>query len=176
MSFYELAHSRFSVRKYKSLPVEEETLEELFKAVALAPSACNIQPWVFIVLRDEQSRLSFRTVYPREWFYSAPVIIAACCDHDRSWKRNDGKDFGEIDVAIALDHLTLVAAERGLGTCWVGNFNVETACRVLRLPANVAPVALTPLGYPVATTNPEKVRKEISEFVFEGYFGGKRTT
>ena len=173
--FHELARSRFSVRRYQKIAVAEKTLNELFEAVAVAPSACNFQPWVFIVLRDEQSRFSFSKVYPREWFSAAPVIVAACCDYQRSWKRADGKDFGEIDVAIAMDHLTLAAAERGLGTCWIGNFDSEAACRLLKLPPSIVPVALTPLGYPVDATPPGKVRKHISEFVHEDYFGGTGT-
>ena len=174
MSFYQLACSRYSVRRYRNVPVEEEKLAQLFKATAMAPSACNLQPWVFIVIRDEHSRFSFETIYPREWFIAAPVIIAACCNHERSWKRGDGKDYGEIDVAIALDHFTLAAAELELGTCWIGNFNVEEARRLLRLPAAVEPVALTPLGYPEGPPQTQKQRKEIGEFVFSEYFGGKK--
>ncbi len=177
MSFFELASGRYSVRKYATTPITTTTLQQLFSAVAEAPSACNLQPWVFIVMDDEQSRFSFEKVYPREWFTAAPVIIAACCDHTRSWKRGDGKDYGEIDVALALDHLTLAAAELGLGTCWVGNFNEEEACRALRLPENIIPVALTPLGYPVdGTQPPEKKRKSPAEFVSYGYYGGTKDT
>jgi nitroreductase len=78
MSFFELAAGRYSVRKYATTPVNTTTLQQLFTAVAVAPSACNLQPWVFIVIDDEQSRFSFEKVYAREWFVAAPVIIAAC--------------------------------------------------------------------------------------------------
>lgn len=174
MSFYELARSRYSVRKYRDLPVEESAIKTVITAAAIAPSASNKQPWVFIVIRDEQSRFSFRKVYQKEWLESAPVLIAACCDHERSWKRIDGKDYGEIDVAVSLDHLTLAAAELGLGTCWIGNFDVEVARKLLKLPDSVEPVALTPLGYPDDSTAPDKKRKTIDEIVFREWYGGKK--
>ena len=173
MSFYELARSRYSVRKYRALPVEETCVNTVLSAAATAPSACNLQPWVFIVISDEQSRFSFRQVYQKEWFLSAPVIIAVCCDHERSWKRGDGKDFGEIDVAIALDHLTLAAAELGLGTCWIGNFDVAAARKLLKLPEQIEPVAFTPLGYPDgASAMREKKRKSLDEIVFREWYRG----
>ena len=52
-------------------------------------------------------------------FLRAPVIIAVCCDRSVSWKRADGKDYGDVDAAIALDHMTLAATEADLGTCWI---------------------------------------------------------
>jgi nitroreductase len=172
MSFLELVHKRYSVRKYRNVPVEEEMLQKIFMAVSAAPSAVNYQPWVFIIIRDEHSRFSFEKVYPREWFVTAPCIIAACCNRELSWKRSDGKNFGEIDTAIALDHLTLAAAELGLGTCWVGNFNVPEARLLLKLPEHIEPVALTPLGYPEGTP-PKKKRKSADAFIFTGHYGGK---
>lgn len=174
MSFYELARSRYSVRKYRDVPVEDVTLQTIITAAGIAPSACNRQPWVFIVIRDEHLRFSFMEVYQKEWFVSAPVIIAACCDHEHSWKRSDGKDYGEIDVALSLDHLTLAAAELGLGTCWIGNFNVKVARKLLKLPDSVEPVALTPLGYPDSSTPPDKNRNAVDTIVFKEWYGGKR--
>ena len=174
MEFLNLVRSRFSVRKYQDTPVENEKIEKIFSTVRLAPSACNIQPWIFIVVRDKDSRFLFEKVYNKPWFFTAPIIIAACCDRGIAWRRNDGKEYGDVDVAIAVDHLTLAAAEAGLGTCWIGAFNSDAARSVLRLPETVDPVALTPLGYPASEPG-EKVRKKINEILHWEYFGNTDT-
>jgi nitroreductase len=69
-----------------------------------------------------------------------------------------------IDAAIVADHLILAAANLGLGTCWIANFNTEAARSVLRLPEEVEPVIFTPLGYPSDVPGP-KVRKPLTDLV-----------
>ena len=103
--------------------------------------------------------------YQREWFADAPACVVACADHTRSWHRpNDGKDHADIDVAIAVDHLTLAAAEVGLGTCWVCNFDAKRCAAILHLPADVEPVVLVPMGYAAAeNVVPTKKRKSPAE-------------
>ncbi len=174
MEFLELAKKRYSVRDYSEKPVDDVLLDKVLEAGRLAPSACNNQPWVFIVIRDEDSRKKLESVYTREWFLRAPVIIAVCCDRSASWKRADGKDFGDVDAAIALDHMTLAAAEAGLGTCWVANFNAAEARKLLMLPANIDPIAFTPVGYPGPEAKPKKSRKGRDEIVFREYYGGRK--
>jgi len=93
------------------------------------------------------------------------VIIVACVNHRESWKRgSDGHDFGEVDVAIAIDHLTLAATAKGLGTCWVCNFDVPGCRKVLDLPDHLEPLALIPLGWP-AVSSPPKKRKPVEEIL-----------
>jgi nitroreductase len=175
MDFLNLVKKRYSTRCFLDTPVEEEKLMKVLDAARLAPSACNNQPLVLIVLREEKAKKALDSVYNRAWFLNAPVIIAACCDHSRSWHRNDGKDFGDIDVAIAFDHLTLAATELGLGTCWIGAFKSPVAKQVLFLPDYVEPVAFTPLGYP-SPEIPNKTRKKIEEIVHWEFFGGKKNS
>lgn len=172
MTFLELAKKRYSVRSFLDTPVENEKLEMVLEAARWAPSACNNQPLQLIVIREEQDRKKLETVYNRTWFLNAPVIIAACCDHRSSWRRNDGKDYGDIDVAIAMDHLTLAAADVGLGTCWVGAFKAAEAKKVLLLPEWIDPVAFTPLGYP-SPSIVNKSRKQIEDLVYWEFFGKK---
>ena len=174
MEFLDLAKKRHSVRGYLDKPVEDSLLEKVLEAGRLAPSACNRQPWVVIVLKDQASRRRLESVYNKEWFLRAPVIISVCCDHSASWKRADGKDYGIVDAAIALDHMTLAATEAGLGTCWIGAFNADQARNVLKLPENIDPIAFTPLGYPGTEAAVKKSRKKMDEIVFWEYFGGKR--
>lgn len=148
MDFLELAKKRYSVRAYKQTPVEYEKLEKVLEAARLAPTACNLQPFKLIVIRTKGREEELRRIYNQPWFVEAPTVICACGIPSRSWHRKDGKNYCDIDVAIAMDHLILAATELGLGTCWIGAFNVEEACKVLQLNEGIEPIAFTPLGYP----------------------------
>ena len=165
MSFLELAQKRYSVRRYKDQPVEQDKILQVLEAARTAPSAVNYQPWHFIVAVEEEVKDKISEAYPRDWFRQAPVIIVACGDHDQSWKRNDGKDHCDVDVAIAVDHLTLAAADLGLGTCWVCAFDAEKVHSALELPVNLEVIALIPLGYPNEDRTREKKRKSLDELV-----------
>ncbi len=160
MSFLNLAKSRHSVRGYETRPVEEEKLMQVLEAGRMAPSACNLQPWYMIVVRDEEVKARVYEAYPRVWFGKAPVILVACGDHTQSWKREDGKDHCDVDVAIAIDHMTLAAADAGLGTCWVCAFDVNKCRKALKLPDYIEPVALIPLGYPTEQEDPDRHRRK----------------
>lgn len=131
----------------------------------MAPSAVNFQPWHFIVVTEEEGLMKVRETYNRSWFAEAPVYILACTDHSQSWKRkSDDKDFGDVDIAIAVDHLILKATELGIGTCWVCNFDAGKARDLFCLPEHVEPMVLIPLGYSTAPM-PVKKRKDLSEIV-----------
>ena len=165
MDFDQIIASRFSVRSYTSQKIDQSLILEILEAARLAPSAVNFQPWHFIVITDQGNLTDFQEVYPRTWFKEAPVCIVVCSDHSLSWKRkSDGKDFADVDVAIAIDHLVLKATDLGLGTCWVCNFDVEMARKKLQLPDHIEPVALIPLGYTTSEA-PLKSRKPLSELV-----------
>ncbi len=174
MDFSSLILKRYSVRIYRNKPVEEEKLMSILEAGRLAPSAVNYQPWYFIVIRSEEEREKLNLLYHRDWFKTAPVVIVVCADHSVSWKRSlDGKDFADVDAAIAIDHMTLQSADLGLGTCWVCNFNAKGCKKQLNLPSHVEPIALLPLGYP-DDTPPVKKRKPLEEVVFYNHFGRKK--
>jgi nitroreductase len=162
MNFLELSGSRYSCRAYQSRAVEPEKLDYILQCVRLAPSAVNRQPWRFHIITSADERLKLQECYNREWFRSAPLYLIASVMHDEEWVRADGKRHGDIDIAIAVEHLCLAATEQGLGTCWVCNFDAE-ACRTLfHLPENEEPAVLIPLGYP-ADERKEKVRKSLEE-------------
>jgi nitroreductase len=171
MDFSHLASSRFSVRKFKKVPVEKSKILMIMDTVRIAPSAVNFQPWYFIVITQPDKLEQLTQSYPRNWIKEAPMIIVACADHTRSWKRgSDGKDFADVDLAIAIDHLTLKAVELGLGTCWVCNFDPLLCRKNLNLPAHIEPVALIPIGYPDIDP-PTKTRKKITEIICWEDFG-----
>ncbi|HYQ57212.1 MAG TPA: nitroreductase family protein [Draconibacterium sp.] len=165
MNLSEIIKNRYSVRKYKDTVVNKEILLEILEAARMAPSAVNFQPWHFIVVQEPELLNKIHNCYDRNWFKAAPTVIIACADHSQSWKRaSDGKNSADIDLAIAIDHLTLKATELGLGTCWVCNFDVNDCADILKLPHNIEPIALIPIGYPNGIA-PEKKRKPLGEIV-----------
>ena len=165
MSFLDIAKSRYSVRGYENKPVEKEKLLQVLEAGRFAPSAVNFQPVHFIVVTEEEQKKKIYETYPRGWLEEAPIIIVACGDHSISWKRRDGKDHCDIDLAIAVDHMTLAAADLGLGTCWICAFDAELCRKNLNLPDNLEPMVLLPLGYPKGGRMTEIKRKSLDEIV-----------
>ncbi len=164
MNFSKLVKKRYSCRRYQDKSPEREMIEKILEAGRLAPSAVNFQPWHFLVIDEPEMLEKIRGTYARSWFRSAPVVIVICIDHEKSWIRGDGKDHGDIDAAIAADHMTLQAVELGLDTCWVCNFDREKAEKELALPANIEAVVFLPLGYADDKPSPNHhARKEISE-------------
>ena len=174
MGFLDIAKSRYSVRGYENKEVEKEKLLQILEAGRLAPSAVNYQPVHFIVITDMEQKKKIYETYPRSWLKEAPVIIVACGDHSVSWKRGDGKDHCDIDLAIAVDHMTLAAADLGLGTCWICAFDAEKCRKLLELPDNLEPMVLLPVGYPKGGRLTEIKRKSLDEIVsWEEYKGSK---
>lgn len=168
MDFLELAKSRYSVRKYKPDSVPEQDLLYVLEAGRVAPSAVNYQPWHFLVIRKQVNLEKIHSLYHREWFRQAPVVIIILADHHASWKRADTKDHADIDIAIAADHMTLAAADRGLGTCWVCNFDKQKAIDFFKLPEHLEPVVFLPLGYPADTSDKNRHsqnRKPLEDIV-----------
>ena len=164
MEFVELAKKRYSVRAYQSIPVEDDKLNQLLEAARLAPTASNRQPFQFIVIHTTDREEELRLIYDRAWFVQAPFVICVCGIPNQAWVRRDGKNYCEVDVAIAMDHLILAATDLGLGTCWIAAFDPQAAREVLKLPDNVEPIAFTPLGYPDDQPK-DKRRKAVDELV-----------
>ena len=166
MDFYETINLRRSIRAYKKDPVENDKLDRILNAARLAPKAANRQPFSLIVVKNEQVKYKLKDAYSQEWFYTAPVIICACASPGTAWKRNDGKAYVDVDVAIAMDHLILAASAEGLGTCWIAAFKPEVVRDALNIPDNLEPLILTPLGYPEVIPEPT-FRKPLEEMVKE---------
>jgi len=167
MKFSELAVARYSVRAYKPEAVPAETLAVVLEAARMAPTAANRQAFQLIVIETAGRGPELSKIYGREWFTQAPLVICACGLPEENWVRRDGKNYNDVDVAIVMDHLTLAAADVGLGTCWIGAFDPDAARDVLGLPDEVEPVAFTPLGYPADAPGPKK-RKPLDELVRYG--------
>ena len=162
MTFFDLIQKRHSVRGYRPDPVEDDKLQQVLEAARWAPTAGNRQRFQLIVVHTEGREEELRRIYDRDWFVQPPVVICACRypmgpEHIR-------KDYTDVDIGIVVDHLTLAAAELGLGTCWIGAFDPLAARKLLGLPDEIEPVVFTPLGYPDDAGRPKR-RKELPELV-----------
>ena len=170
MDFQELIRKRYSCRAYRSEPVVEDQLAQVLEAARLAPTADNRQPFRLVVIRTAGREQELQRVYGKDWFVQAPLVIAACGVPAENWvRKQDGKNYNDVDVAIVMDHLILAAADLGLGTCWIAAFDPAAARELLELPEGVEPVAFTPLGHP-ADAPRQKTRKKSDELVrYEKY-------
>lgn len=150
MNVYEAIRTRRSVRRYSPRPIPEDMLPRLRDALRLAPSACNLQPWRFIFVTDQRLRAELAQAASQQTFIAqAPLIVVACGFPDRAYQAMGGHGNSvDVDVAIALDHLTLAAVAEGLGTCWIGAFDERAVKRLLDIPHEAKVVALTPVGFP----------------------------
>lgn len=164
MDFSTLLQTRYSVRAYKPDPVPTEDLQKVLQAARLAPTAANRQPFQLIVIHTHGRERELRKIYDRAWFVQAPLVLCACGLPGGAWTREDNKNYAVVDVAIVMDHLILAATELGLGTCWVAAFDAAAARSYLGLPAEVEPIAFTPLGFPADEPKP-KERKPLESLV-----------
>ena len=164
MDFQKLVHHRYSVRDYKPEAIDPELLNMVLSAAQYAPTAANRQPFRLIILRSENKREELRRIYDREWFINAPIVICACGIPEQGWNRADGKSYIDVDIAIVMDHLSLAAADLGLGTCWVASFDVRESRKILQIPTWAEPIVFMSLGYP-ADDPEEKERKPIEELI-----------
>ncbi len=165
MDFFELIQHRYSVRAYKSDPVEEEKLLQILEAARLAPTAANRQPFRVIVIHTAGRAEELARIYKAQWFTDAPLVLAVCGISADAWMRRwDNRCYVDVDVAIVMDHITLAATALGLGTCWIGAFDPAAAREGLDLPGGVEPILFTPLGYAADEPRP-KTRKALDELV-----------
>ncbi len=163
--FLQLAQNRYSLRNFKDKEIEKDKIRAVLEAAILSPSAVNKQPLRYKVVSNETKKREIIDTYPRKWIMNAPTIIVVCVDHSLSWKRSDGKDHGDIDAGIAIEHIALAATDLGLGTCIVCNFDSEKLDKNLDLPEHMEVVALIPIGYPENKEIPNKKRNSFDDMV-----------
>jgi len=157
MAILDVIRHRKSVRDFQDRPVEREKIMMCLEAARLAPSACNSQPWKFVVVDDKQlkdrlCRAAFSGIYLMNSFCKkAPVIVVVVSERARFLAMIDGLFRGTkyylIDIGIAGEHFVLQAEELGLGTCWIGWFNERAVKSVLNIPQSKKVDILIALGY-----------------------------
>lgn len=169
MNFMEICLARFSARKYTDELVSDEDMTYILESLQAAPSAVNRQPWKFVVVKSEEAKEKLQRCYDRDWFKTAPVYVIAFKNKNEEWVRKfDSKPHGDIDVAIAVEHLCLAATDCGLGTCWVCNYDPQLLAELFPQPDGFEAVAIIPIGHisPDCLPTP-KTRKDLSVIVEE---------
>jgi nitroreductase len=162
MDLLEAIKGRRSIRAFKNEEVSVEDVKRLVDAARWAPSAGNIQPWEFIVVRKPEIKKALvEAALGQDFIKEASVVIIVCANENRSSERYGvrGKSLYCIqDTAAALQNIHLTAYSLGLGTCWIGAFNEEETRKILKIPQGIRPVAMVPVGYPTETARLPKKR------------------
>lgn len=173
MSFLELVKKRRSTRKYSSRLVPRDAIDRCIEAARVAPSACNSQPWSFIVLDDEKLKNSvaeagFSGVYSLNSFAKkAPVLIVVVTERSKYITKLAGyfrgMQYSLVDIGIACEHLVLQAEEEGIGTCWLGWFDEKAVKKILRIPKRKKVDIIISMGYAESRERIEKEKKSLDK-------------
>jgi len=168
LEVFEAIRTRRSIRTFTSEGVSEEEVRELIDAARHAPSAGNIQPWEFVIVRDPQRKHRLAAAALDEMFIEeAPVVIVVCANEAQSGLGYGARGVSLYclqDAAAATQNMLLTACALGLGTCWVGAFYEEDVRKVLKVPRGVRPVAIVPVGHAAEKPSP-RVKRSINEIV-----------
>ena len=180
-AFLSLVRERQSCRAYNpNRPVPPNVLTECIEAGRLEPSACNKQPWRFVVTTDPERRAALCKVgllpgIRHDWVLTAPVIVALCAEREwvthRAAPAVSGIPYWLVDVGIAGEHFVLAATERGLGTCWIGWIREKGIRRILGAPRSIRVAALITVGYPAEPAGSPRPRKPLAEIAFSERWG-----
>ena len=170
---FEAISRRRSIRAFKSQDVPKDIVKKLLEAGRWAPSAGNIQPWEFIVVRKPGvKRRLVEAALEQTFIEEASLVIVVCANEDRSAEGYGvrGRSLYCIqDTSAAVQNILLAAYSLGLGTCWIGAFNEDEAREVLRIPAGIRPVVIIPVGYPAESPAPRN-RRPLSQVVHRETF------
>jgi len=165
---FEAIKERRSIRSFKEQDVKEEDIEMLIEAARWAPSAGNIQPWEFIIVRKHELKKELaEAAFGQAFVEEAPIVIVVCADENRSFQGYSvrGKTLYCIqDTAAAIQNIHLTAHSLGLGTCWIGAFSEGETAKILKVPNGVRPVAIVPIGYPAESPAPRN-RRPINQII-----------
>ncbi|MDD5440363.1 MAG: nitroreductase family protein [Candidatus Omnitrophica bacterium] len=175
MSFLDLVKMRSSVRKYASRPVPREAIGRCLEAARLSPSACNAQPWQFIVVDDpglkkKLADAAFAGVFSMNAFAKdAPVLVVVVRERSGAVASLGGLvrnvPYNLVDIGIACEHFILQAAEEGIGTCWLGWFNGRAVRKTLGIPRGKNADIMISMGYPADGQGRDKIRKSAQQIV-----------
>lgn len=171
--FYRLVAARQSDRAYDTeRPVEPEKVQRILEATRLSPSACNGQPWYFIVVTDSQLRediaRSMAGLGLNKWATQAPILILIVEEATKTTSLLGGlikhNHYPHIDLGIAAAHLTLAAEAEGLGSCMIGYFDEKKIKKMVGVPRRKRLPLIITLGY-AAKEKRSKKRKGLDEIV-----------
>jgi nitroreductase len=160
MAVLEAIRKRYSCRAYQDKAIEQEKLNTILEAARLAPSAKNLQDWRFVVVTDKEKKRNLAEAANNQKFIETAGVIIAACSICKEVMRC-GQAVGPIDVAIALEHIALQAAQLGLATCWIGSFYPDKVRPIMGIPQDVAIIELMAVGYPA--DKPKESKREPME-------------
>lgn len=169
MEYDDLIRKRCSIRKFAQRSVEKEKLEQIVEAARIAPSAVDKQPWFFLIISKPENIQSLATAYKLPWLAKAPSAIVLLEDKNVSWKRpSDGRDFGDVDLGIAIYAIWLEATNLGLGAACLSFFDPDKIKALYGLPEYIEPIAIMPIGYPESEDlwKNRKPRKNMTDIAF----------
>lgn len=174
MELFEAIRGRRSIRSYGRGDFPEDDLKAILEAAICAPSAGNLQPWEFVIVKDnERKRALAEAAYGQDFITEAPVVIVVCANRTRSASRykERGRSLYSIqDTAAAIQNILLAAYALGYGSCWVGAFDEEKAARIVHTPPEVRPVAIIPVGRPMESP-PARSRLSLDKVAHFEDFG-----
>ncbi|MBR2441000.1 MAG: nitroreductase family protein [Lentisphaeria bacterium] len=165
MEFQEVLKRRRSIRTYKPDAVPAEAIEKIKTAVRLAPTACNLQPFKVFFVTNQELKDKICKIYKASWLSAAPAIAVVAGNYAECWKRLEGDPIADVDCAIVMEHITLTAADCGLGTCWICAFPRAEMDAAFGLKSPWKTVAITPVGY--AERQPQERPCKSAEELFE---------
>ncbi len=168
MNFMELAKARYSVRSFSSKKIEDEKLNKILEAARISPTAANQQPQKIYVLQSEEALRQINSVC--QCIFGAPTVLLIAADETETWKNPFSKNYntGDIDCSIVCTHLILQAWELGIGSCWVGYFDLAQVEKTFDLSDNEKLIAILPMGYPSEDSKPSSMhcsRKDLAQIV-----------
>ncbi|MBQ8283220.1 MAG: nitroreductase family protein [Paraprevotella sp.] len=169
MELLDLIQKRQSDRQYEARPVDRELVVKCLEAARLAPSACNSQPWKFVVVDEPQLVLQVGEAAAgmgmNKFAKEVPVIVAVVLEKMNLTARIGSvikdKEYSLLDMGIAVEHFCLQAAELGLGTCIMGWFDEKKVKKLLGIKNKRVPLLIT-LGYPAGERR-RKIRKSLDD-------------
>ena len=172
MEVFEAILKRRSIRRFKPDPIPAELLERILDAGRWAPSAGNLQPWVFIAIVNRKTLSLLRRFSPG-YLGESPAAIVICSN--RKLAREKGGELAEkylviADCAMAAENMMLAATGLGLGSCVIKSFASEPVKELLKLPEGVEPELIIALGYPAEQPKPPP-KKPLEEVAYLEAFG-----
>jgi nitroreductase len=166
----ELIKSRQSDRKYSDKPLEKEKLDRIIEAGRMAPSACNAQPWKFIVVTRPELReqvavaASAKLLGMNSFVGQAPVMVVVVREQANFSSKAGGtiknKDYSLIDIGIASENICLQAEAEGLGSCIIGWFDEKLLRKILNIPKLKRVELIITLGYSLSDQREKKRKSE----------------
>ncbi len=160
MEVIEAIRKRYSCRAYQDRPIEKEKLDTILEAARLAPSAKNLQDWRFVAVTDEKKKHQLVVAANNQMFIANAGAILIACSNTKE-KMRCGQSIGPIDVAIALEHISLQATRLQLATCWIGSFYPDKVRPIVGIPEDIDIIELMAVGYPA--DSPKEPKREPME-------------